>query len=194
MACTDPTIRSPGSLGLEYVQVSSGNIHRISWRLNAGIDITNIVDLETEAERLADTMTGALTSDFHITGFFVKLADGSLFVEAPFASAYIGDATGSSSMQEWESTTIAFTGSGIPIAPGACHGNSISRLFTGDTYNFPPGSKRYDATTHAGLLNFITGGINASPYIPADFYGQPVYIGTTCPVQWNAQVQGKHGS
>jgi len=192
-SCTLPITTSPGKLVLMYSQITRGHDHRISWHFIAGVNLTDIPDLRTEAERLADMLADALTAAFRVTGWAIATPSGSIFYEEPFPAPIPGTLAPAAGVADWASTTIAFVGTGLAPAPGVCHGRSISRLFTGASYPMTPGTKTYSAGGTATLQTFIVNGLNASTYVPADVYGQQADILTVCPIQWNAAAQRKWG-
>jgi hypothetical protein len=192
-SCTLPITTSPGKLVIMYSQITKGHEHRISWHFIHGVNLTDIPDLRTEAERLADLMGEALTAAFRVTGWAVATPDGSIFYEEPFPAPIPGTLPPAAGTADYASTTIAFVGVGLAPAPGVCHGRSISRLFMGASYPMTPGTKNYLATGTAELQAFIVTGLNASTYVPADVYGQQADILSVCPIQFNAAAQRKWG-
>lgn len=194
MSCTPPITTSPGSLVLRYLRTGTGNRHDIGWRLIAGVDITAISFLRTEAHRLGDLLVDCMSIGSRITDWEVKDATGSVFYTEGYGAGGQGTAATNGQMQPWYSTTVCFTGVATPPAPGVCHGHSISRLHTYGVLDFPPGLKVLDASGAPAYLAFITTGLNASTYLPADRYGQQAVIEQSMPVQWNAYTQGSEGS
>lgn len=192
--CTLPITTSPGKLALRYIQLTTGISHKISWHFIAGVNLTDVSDLRTEAERLADLMADALTASFRVMGWEIQDPSGSPYYDESFPTPIVGTLSPAAGAADWCSPTICFTGVGQAPAPGTCHGHSISRLFTGDSYLFLPGDKTLNAGAHAPLLAFIQTGLNTSTYLPADVFGQQANILTACPCQFNAAVQRKYGT
>jgi hypothetical protein len=194
LSCNVPITTSPGKLHLLYSSTTTPTFHSIGWNFIAGTNLTDITNLTIEAQRLADLMGPTLVTICSIVQFKITLPDGSTWYEAPLPTAVNGSHNAAGTMQNWHSTTLALVGHAQPNAPGDCAGESISRLHVYSAYNFPPGMKRFDATTDPDLLDFILNGLNASTYLPADRYGQQVNILPSCPVQWNAADQRRVGS
>jgi len=194
MSCIVPITTSPGKLHLHYLSTTSLIPHKIGWNLIAGVDLTNIVTLTAEAQRLADLLGPACCTIVSIQAFSITLPGGGTWYQAPLPTPVNGTHNASGTMQHWKSTTLAFVGDAQPGSPGECAGRSVSRLHTYAAYNFPPGLKYFDAVTDPDLHDFINNGLNASTYLPADKYGQQVNILTACPCQWNAATQDSEGS
>jgi len=194
MSCTVPITTSPGRLVLLYIHTGSGERHSIGWNLIAGVDIAGTSFLRTEAHRLGDLLVECIPNVARITDWEIQDATGGTFYTEGYGAGGAGTHVINSQMQPWYSTTVAFTGVATPPAPGVCHGHVISRMHIYGALNFTPGMKIYDATLDAAYEAFITSGLNASTYVPADKYGQQANILLTMPVQWNAFTQGSEGS
>lgn len=194
MACTDPGTRSPGRLVLHYQLGTSGQRHTIGWHFIAGVDITNIALLQIEADRLAGLLGPCVPNTIVLTDWSIQRPDGSTYYTAPLAVAVTGTHSVPGNMQQWHSTTVAFVGTGNQAGPGICNGKIIARLHTYGALNFPPGSKTFDCNSDGPYRHFITDGLNASTYLPADFYGGQGDIIMSAPVQWNSATQKRDGS
>lgn len=192
-SCTLPITTSPGKMVIMYSHVTQGQVHRISWNLIAGVDLTGISFLRSEAERLTDLLAAASTNAFRFTGWGLALPGGSIFYEEPFDPVVPGSNPPASGMPDYRSTTITFVGVGLAPTPGVCHGRSISRLFVGAGVPMIPGEKSFVASGIPALQDFIVTGLNGSLYLPADAYGQQADILGVVPVQFNAAVQRKAG-
>ena len=195
MACTIPTTSSPGSLVLFYQNTDNTTIHTISWHFIDGVDLNNIAVLQVEADRLAGLLKPCMTSRRALIDWGIRLPGGATFYRAPLTTgAGNGSHAVASGMQNWYSLTIAFEGKGDAPAAGVCAGRIVSRLHLGGAIDFVPGMKYFDASFDAALTAFIATGLNASTYLPADYWGQQGDVGNTLPVQWNAHTQRKEGS
>lgn len=194
MACTPPATRSPGRLVLKYSAQSGQVRHTIGWHLITGVDLTNIGLLQAEAQRLAGLLAPCCTAAVQIDDWAIQLPDGSTYYTAPLPSAHPGTHATATGMQNWASMTVAFEGVGNPTAPGVCNGKVISRLHCYGAVDFRPFDKFFVAATDAAYTAFITTGLNASTYLPADYYGQQADILLLCPIQWNAHTQRTVGS
>jgi len=159
----------------------------IGWHLIAGTDLTNVSLLAAEAQRLANLLGPCVTPIAVFTDFKITLPDGSVYYQAPLATQVTGTHSVANGMQQWFSTTVAFIGVGNQPLPGTCHGRLVSRLHNFGALLYPPGSKFFAAGSDAAYNAFITNGLNASTYLPADFYGQQGEIKKSMPVQWNEQ-------
>jgi hypothetical protein len=194
MACSPPPTGSPGRLVLHYAAQSGQVRHTIGWHFITGVDLTDIVHLQAEADRLAGLLAACCTAAVTFVDWSIQLPNGSTFYAAPLPSAHVGTHATATGMQNWASMTVAFEGTGNPSAPGICTGKSVSRVHCYGAVNFRPFDKFFTAAADAAYAAFITSGLNASTYLPADAYGQQADILLLCPIQWNAHTQRTVGS
>lgn len=194
MACTQPTTRSPGKLELLYAKTGGLVRHSIGWHFILGVDLSNIALLEAEAARLATLLAPVLMTDMTIADWRIKLPDGSTYYAAPLPAAQVGTRTAQLGMQNYLSTTLCFRGRGNPPSPGICVGQVSSRAFIGGGWAIPPAAKSISALSSGVLTDWVDNGLNASTYLPADFYGHQADISYILPVQWNASAQRRLGS
>lgn len=194
MSCIVPITTSPGRLDLLYQDVSATHIHRLGWNFIAGVDITNHANVDTEAQRLGALLTDCLPSFARLLQWEIILPGGGVYDTGALSGLGPGTHAQNTQMQNWNSTTVAFVGHAHPLLPGYCAGRTVTRLHTWSCLNFVPGSQFFVATGDAPFLAFITAGLNASTYLPADKYGQQADIQPNMPVQWNAHTQKKEGS
>jgi hypothetical protein len=194
MPCTPPITRSPGKLELLYAKTGGLIRHSIGWHFIIGVDLSNIALLEAEAQRLAGYMAECLETDMTVADWRIKLPDGSTYYSAPLPAARVGARTTQANMQNYLSTTLCFRGRGNPPLPGVCTGQVSSRLFVGGGFIFSPGSKVFNALSVGATDDFVQLGLNASTYLPADFYGHQADISLLLPIQWNASAQRRLGS
>lgn len=194
MACTVPITSSPGRLLIHYQNTLNSTSHSIGWHFIYGVDLTGISFLQIEADRLATLLKACMNAGFFLDTWSIVLPNGTVYYTAPLTTPGAGTHAVNGNMQEWYSTTVAFIGLGDAPIPGGCKGRITSRLHCGGALNFPPGLRKFDANTDTPLKTFINAGLNASTYLPADFYGQQGNIGILCPVQWNAHTQRREGS
>lgn len=193
MACLEPTTVSPGKLVLHYLAPGIGRMS-IGWHFINGVDLTDVVHIRTEADRIANLLKDCLPPLASITDWSITEGNGFPYYNEPFASAYIGTHTVNGNMQEYYSTTVAFVGHAQAPSPGGCAGRLVSRLHTFGALNFAPGTKFFDASADSPYAHFISNALNASTYLPADGYGQQGNIGGIMPVQFNAAVQRRVGT
>jgi len=194
LACTDPATRSPGSLFITYLDLNSTEVHSISWHFLAPVVISNLTALRAEANRLHPYITAMQTNVFQCVDWGIRTPTGHVFHQEPLLTAAPGTHSVASGMQNWRSTTVAFVGRGTAAGAGGCTGRSISRLYIGGALNFRPGDRNKDAAGDAPFGDFVALGLNASTFLPADFYGQSALISDTMPCQWNASTQKRYGS
>lgn len=194
MPCLPPATLSPGSLYLVYRSVGPLSRLTIGWNLIFGTDLADIPNLRTEANRLAGYIYKCVPPIATFVNWGIKVHGGGTYYEEPLITALVGTHAVSTDMQEYYSTTVAFVGHGLAPAPGGCAGRIISRLHTFGALNFAPGTRSFDASGNTPYLDFIVRGLNASTYLPSDYYGQQGDIGLIMPVQFNAAIQRRWGS
>lgn len=194
MPCTDPGTRSPGKLVLYYTLAPAGGEHSTGFNFITSVNINVVGPLQVEADRLAVLVRGCCTNKVTLTDWGIIQPGGHVFYRAPLTTgAGVGTHALGGVADYWYSQTIAFTGVGLAGAAGICNGRIIFRVHIQGALSFAPGEKTFNGATDAGINAFING-VNASTYLPADFFGQQGDINKICPVQWNAHTQRKEGA
>lgn len=192
-SCTIGPNLSPGHMWLDYVHVSQSVPHKCSVRVVFGTDITDIINLRTDANDWADKVADCLTSNFHIVGWGIRDNGNSYTYSEPFGSPYPGTHSAAAGMPDAVSSTVTFNGRGIPASPGLCTGPARLLLHTGNTYLFSPRLKSIPATTDP-FLDALATFLLSHEDLWADYYGQIAGVNGKYTVQYNATVQKKLGT
>lgn len=188
MPCQAPNTRYPGTLFWAYTQ--AGNVHTASMHLIVGTVLTDIVNLRIEAERIAQSWAAAVYSGVIITGWGIRLQDGTVYYQENFVQPAVGSHVAVTGLADAYSKTITMTGQGVPSQPGRCRGQFRFEFFVGRTYQFGPGQKHMTAADD-NALSALQMAFDHSTYGPADFYGQQGEMRAVYPIQYNGHTQ-KH--
>lgn len=189
MSCIDPGTRSPGRLVLVYVDNAFSIRHSMGWHFIAGAVITDIVNIRIEANRLAVLAGKCVTSDYTFVDWEIRTPDGNLFYTEPLSPIQVGSHGQATGALRWRSQTLDFEGHGQPGVPGGCHGRISFKMFIGGALLYGVGQKTFAISGDAQMDAFRVTGLNASTWVPADYFGQQGDILPTANVQYNAHAQ-----
>lgn len=194
MACTQPSTRSPGYLALIYQHVTQNIAHRMRVRLRLGANPYSASAMATAADSWSDAASGILSAQFSIVGWASYNADGDAVLTGNFGAPVSGAHAVSGGTQDYRSATITFTGRGEPASDGDCVGEARNVVFTGQTYDFVPGERRFVISTDANMLVYINFLHTNAVGLWADYYGVRAGVRGTATVQYNAATQKRSGT
>lgn len=187
-----PTTSSPGFLALRYG--TETRWHRTSMRLVAGVDLNNLVNLESECINWATALAAVLPDPVQVTDYYILDPDRVELYHKAFDRAFLGthpqvSGTGTSGV----SKTICFTGRGVGPVVENVVGQWAGRIFIGAAYEWAERVKTLPVTTDSALQN-LWQFYEDSIYGPGDFYGQHVELFNYVSVQRNAYAQNHWGN
>ena len=191
--CIQPSQLSPGHLFLDYLHITQAVAHKCSVRFLAHVDIYDIPGRTIDANNLAALVANCLPIQVRIHGWGIRDNNGATLYSAPFASSYLGSHPVAAGMQDAVSSTVTFTGKGIPGTVGLCSGPTRLVLHTANAFLFTPKSKSIPSGTDADLDALATFLLSHSD-LWADYFGQGAGVNGKYTVQYNAHDQRKNGT